>query len=162
VQISRTLFLGVALAASLCSSSAFAHDEAHRATAFGRPGEARAVTRTVTVTLTDAMRFSPAALSVRRGETLRLHIVNTGKLPHEFMLGTQAEIDEHAEMMRRMPNMVHADASSVRVQAGKSADLLWQFSESGVFLYACLVPAHWEAGMQGRVTVIAAASSKQH
>ena len=127
------------------------------ASAFGRPGLAQDVTRTQTITLTDAMRFTPATLTVRRGETLRLRIVNAGKLPHEFVLGTAKEIEEHAEVMRRMPTMVHADASSVRVAPGHAAEMLWQFSEAGEFLYACLMPGHWEAGMQGRVVVAAAA-----
>ena len=139
---------------------AMAHDQKHEpagnvapAEAFGQPGIAKNVTRTIAIMTTDAMRFAPDSLSFRRGETVRLHVTNTGKLEHEFVLGTQAEIDEHAEMMRRMPGMVHADASSARVKPGQSADIVWQFSRTGQFLYACLIPGHREAGMTGRVTV---------
>jgi uncharacterized cupredoxin-like copper-binding protein len=56
-------------------------------------------------------------------------------------------------MMRQMPGMVHTDASSVRVAPGASAEIVWTFSKSGQFFYACLIPGHWEAGMQGTITV---------
>ena len=84
---------------------------------------------------------------------MHLHISNRGKLLHEFVLGTQEEIDEHAEMMRQMPGMKHADASSVGVAPGKTADIIWKFTASGKFVYACLVPGHREAGMLGTITV---------
>jgi len=70
-------------------------------------------------------------------------------------LGSKEEIDEHAAMMRAMPDMVHTDASSARVGPGKTADIIWQFGEPGKFLYACLIAGHREAGMQGTVTVTA-------
>lgn len=149
------LLLSAALAAPV-----FAHDQKHEmagmatpAEAFGQPGVAKNVTRTIAIAMTDAMRFNPDSLTFQRGETVRLRIANTGKLEHEFVLGTQAEIDEHAKLMRQMPGMVHADASSARVKPGQSADIVWQFSRTGKFLYACLIPGHREAGMSGRVTV---------
>ena len=113
------------LAVAFGPSLASAHDPAHAAVAesFGHPGKANAITRTVAIAMNDTMRFDPAMLSVKQGETLRLRIRNDGKLPHEFVLGTPAEIDEHAAMMRAMPNMVHTDASSVRVAPGQSAEI---------------------------------------
>jgi uncharacterized cupredoxin-like copper-binding protein len=107
----------------------------------------------VVVHLMDAMRFSPDSLRFTRGETVRLRIANVGRLPHEFVLGTKQDIARHAEMMRKMPGMIHKDASSARVAPGKSVDLVWQFSSPGTFYFACLVPGHREAGMQGTVLV---------
>jgi uncharacterized cupredoxin-like copper-binding protein len=124
---------------------------------FGQPGKARDVTRTITITLRDAMRFEPATLQFSRGQTVRFHVINPGKLPHEFVLGTRTEIAEHAKEMQQMPNMAHTDPNAVRVAPGQSADLVWRFSVEGQFLYACLLPGHWEAGMQGTVTVVPAA-----
>lgn len=125
--------------------------------ALGQAGLAKDRARSVDIRMSDAMRFDPAALRIKQGETLRLRIHNDGKLPHEFVLGTQMEIAEHAEMMRKMPNMTHTDSSSVRVAPGAVGELVWKFSRVGTFLYACLVPGHWEAGMQGVVTVSAVA-----
>ena len=160
-RLALTIFSS-ALAIALGLPLAWAHTE-HAATsaaageeAFGRPGVAKDVVSTVAVHTTDAMRFDPASLAVKQGETLRLRIHNDGKLPHEFVLGTKEEITEHAEMMRKMPNMVHADPNSVRVAPGKDGEIVWTFSKAGKFLYACLIPGHWEAGMQGSITVTAA------
>jgi uncharacterized cupredoxin-like copper-binding protein len=152
--------LALALVAGIPGARAHTGHQAANAAAtqeeaFGRPGDAKLAKRTISIQLTDAMRINPASLAIRQGETVRLHITNDGKLPHELVLGTKAEIDEHAKMMREMPNMVHTDASSVRLESGKSADIVWNFSKAGTFLYACLIPGHWEAGMQGTVTVAA-------
>ena len=99
------------------------------------------------------MRFTPDKLSIKQGETIRLRITNAGKIPHEFVLGTREELAEHANTMRQMPGMTHSDASSVQVAPGKSADIVWQFSKPGNFLFACLIPGHRESGMEGNVTV---------
>jgi len=157
-RVALTVFPSV-LVIALGLPVAWAHTEhsaaepAAQVEAFGRAGIAKDVVRTVAIRTTDAMRFDPATLSVKQGETLRLQIHNDGKLPHEFVLGTQSEITEHAEMMRKMPGMVHADANSVRVAPGQNGEVVWTFSQAGRFLYACLIPGHWEAGMQGSVTV---------
>ena len=150
--------------AILCIAVASAHGGKHDASSstnpahaqaghFGQPGVPSKVTRTIAITMTDEMRFHPDTLTFKQGETVRLRITNAGKIPHEFVLGNKEEIAEHAAMMRKMPGMVHADASSVQVAPGKSADIIWQFSKSGEFLYACLIPGHLEAGMQGGVTI---------
>ena len=129
------------------------HHDAAQSEPFGEPGVSKNVARAISIKLSDSMRFTPDKLSVKRGETIRLHITNTGKLPHEFVLGTKAELAEHAQMMRMMPGMIHTDASSVHVEPGKSADIVWHFSKSGNFLFACLIAGHREAGMEGRLTV---------
>jgi len=161
-----TAALMLIMSMTLGMSVAKAHDEKHKmantaasmsmqADAMGKPGMAKNVTRTIAVTLTDAMRFTPNTLTIKQGETVRLRITNAGKIPHEFVLGTPEEIDEHAAMMRAMPDMVHTDASSARLAPGKTADIVWHFGKPGKFLYACLIAGHREAGMQGTVTVMA-------
>lgn len=149
------------VASCLAIAATAAHEGDHSgAEPFGRPGIAKNVARTLTITTTDTMRFDPASLAFTTGQTIRLHIVNAGKVPHEFVLGTRAEIDEHAAMMRKDPSMSHAEPNAVSVAPGASADLVWQFSVPGTFVYACLVPGHFEAGMQGRVTVTAKATTR--
>ena len=157
-RVALTMFSSV-LAVAVVLPVAWAHTEhlaaesAANAEAFGRPGVAKDAARSVAIHMTDAMRFDPASMAVKQGETLRLRIHNDGKLPHEFVLGTKAEIAEHAEMMRQMPNMIHTDPNSVRVAPGQDGEIIWKFDQAGKFLYACLIPGHWEAGMQGSVTV---------
>ncbi|HRO59924.1 MAG TPA: cupredoxin family protein [Burkholderiaceae bacterium] len=122
-------------------------------TPFGREGDPTAVTRTVTVDMTDNMRFTPAVLTVNRGETVRLKVVNKGQLLHELVLGTPEELDKHSEAMRKHPGMEHDEPQMVHVQPGDQAEVVWQFSEPGEFQFGCLLPGHFEAGMVGRVVV---------
>lgn len=122
-------------------------------TAFGRPGDASKVSRTLTVDMTDNMRFTPALLSVKRGETVRIKAVNKGQVLHELVLGTPAEIRHHAEAMKKQPDMAHDAPSMVHVAPGKDGAIVWQFTRAGEFEFACLLPGHLEAGMRGKVVV---------
>lgn len=130
------------------------------ATEFGSPGNAQDVRRVIEVNLLDTMRITPNEVSVRQGETLRFRIRNTGSVAHEFVLGTPKEIIEHKEMMNTMPTMKNDEANAVSIAPRRTTDLIWRFSKPGMFLFACLIPGHWEAGMQGTVTVTALAKTK--
>ncbi len=145
------------VALATASASVHAHDHAemgHSArTPFGYPGDPKLAARTVTVRMTDQMRYFPSQLTVRKGETLHLIVRNDGSLRHEFVLGTGAELKRHAEMMRKHPDMAHDDANAVHVEPGAAADFVWTFDKAGVFAFACLVPGHYEAGMTGKVIV---------
>ena len=120
---------------------------------FGREGSARKATRTVRVGMADTMRFTPSELTVKRGETVKLVVHNNGKVKHEMVLGTIKELKEHAELMRKFPEMEHADPNQVSVDPGMTGELVWQFTRDGTFDFACLVPGHFEAGMVGKVRV---------
>lgn len=120
---------------------------------FGKPGDAKKVSRTVNVDMTDDMRFTPAAITVKRGETIRFNVRNAGKVKHEMVLGTEGELKEHYQMMIKMPEMEHADPNAITLDGGKSGEIIWQFTKSGTVPFACLQPGHYDAGMKGNVVV---------
>jgi uncharacterized cupredoxin-like copper-binding protein len=128
------------------------HADGHAA-ALGKPGKPGKVTRNVEVEMNDAMRFRPDSIRVKRGETIRFIVRNTGKVKHEMVLGTIKELKEHAELMRKFPEMEHADPNQVSVEPGMTGELVRQFTRVGTFDFACLVPGHFEAGMVGKVRV---------
>lgn len=128
------------------------HDEMHASMA-GMAGDPAKVSRTIPVEMNDTMRFTPGKVSVKAGETVRFFIVNKGKVPHEMVIGTAEEIDEHAELMKKMPGMVHKEANQITLAAGQRGGIVWQFAKAGTVAYACLVPGHKEAGMVGTVEV---------
>jgi uncharacterized cupredoxin-like copper-binding protein len=121
--------------------------------AFGRKGDPKKVSRTIELDMSDAMRFTPAELVVKQGETVRFRLKNSGSVMHEMVLGTMQELKEHAEMMKQHPGMHHAEPSMVHVGPGKTGALVWQFTNAGEFHYACLFPGHFEAGMVGSIKV---------
>lgn len=124
--------------------------------AWGIAGDARSVTRTVTLTMDDTMRFSPDRLAFKQGETVRFVIRNKGKLLHELVIGTQKELDEHAAMMLKFPAMEHDEPYMAHVSAGKTGGLIWTFNRPGEFDFACLIAGHYQAGMVGKISVAAA------
>ena len=147
------------------ASTAFAHGDAKQdkkavrsisseETVFGREGDPRKVSRTVNVGLSDQMRFTPAELTVRQGETIRFRVSNSGKVMHEMVIGTMDELKRHAEMMRKHPGMEHDEPFMAHVAPGETQTMVWQFTKPGEFHYGCLVPGHFEAGMVGKVKVV--------
>jgi len=143
--------LGVALAASGATAHGNEHHREHAA--FGQPGDAAKVSRSVAIDMNDTMRYNPARISVKRGETIRFVVKNSGQVKHEVVLGTVKELREHAALMRKFPEMEHADPNQLVVDPGKTGELLWQFTKSGTFDFACLQPGHYEAGMHGKIAV---------
>jgi uncharacterized cupredoxin-like copper-binding protein len=153
----------LAVAILALSVSAFAHSDKPHAqksrpiskeeTAFGREGDPKKVSRTLNVDMSDRMRFAPAELTVKRGETIRFRVQNSGHVMHEMVLGTMDELKKHAELMRKHPGMEHDEPYMAHVAAGKSGTMVWQFTKAGEFYYGCLVPGHFEAGMVGKLVV---------
>ena len=135
------------------SAPADAHHRHDHGAAIGTAGNPAKVSRTVNVDMTDNMRFTPSDLTVKRGETVKFVVHNDGKVLHEMVLGTKQAIKEHAELMKKFPEMEHADANMAHVKPGKAGEIVWQFTKAGEFQFACLQPGHFEAGMLGKVTV---------
>jgi uncharacterized cupredoxin-like copper-binding protein len=105
--------------------------------------------------MTDAMRFNPSDIAVKRGETIKFVVKNSGKVKHEMVLGTEKELKEHYEVMKKFPEMEHADENMVTVQPGQTGEIVWQFTKAGKINFACLQPGHYDAGMKGIVAVSA-------
>ena len=111
------------------------------------------VRRTIEITMLDTMRFIPNEITVKQGEIVRLTVKNVGKVMHELVIGTQQELDTHAEMMNKHPGMEHDEPYMAHVSPGKTADIIWNFNRAGQFDFACLLPGHYDAGMVGKITV---------
>ena len=153
------------VAALLAGEGAFAHGVGHGGrpaydysktgeTPFGQAADPAKANRTVRIAMGDTMRFAPARLTVKRGDAVRFIARNDGKLMHEMVLGTRADLEAHAEMMRRHPDMEHDEPHMLHVAPGKSGEMGWRFTKAGEFFYGCLVPGHFEAGMVGVITVV--------
>ena len=123
-------------------------------TPFGIAADPRAAKRTVRVDMHDTMRFSPAVLKVKRGDTVRFVVANKGKVLHEMVLGRKKDLEEHADLMRRFPGMEHDEPHMAHVSPGKSGEIGWRFTKAGTYYYGCLIPGHFEAGMLGKVIVV--------
>lgn len=126
---------------------------------WGIAGEAKAATRTISVTMGDDMRFTPELIEVKQGETVRIVVANRGRMLHEFVLGTIKELDEHAALMMKFPNMAHDEPYMVHVPPGQSGQMIWTFNRAGQFDFACLIAGHYQAGMVGKIKVAQSADT---
>jgi uncharacterized cupredoxin-like copper-binding protein len=145
------------------ATPASAHGNAHENTAapavkeqkpWGIAGDAGRVARTIKVSMSDRMRFTPDAITIRQGETIRFVVKNDGQLMHEFVLGTREAHEEHAALMIRFPNMEHDEPYMTHVAPGKTGEIVWTFNRAGEFGFACLIAGHYQAGMVGKVVVL--------
>lgn len=119
----------------------------------GRPAAQQEATLTVNVATFDTMRYAFSSdLNLKKGDVVKFVITNEGKIPHEFSIGDKAEQAEHREMMRKMPDMVHHDASTVTIKPGKTQILAWKFNTADVVI-ACNIPGHFEAGLFKKITL---------
>ena len=135
------------------SMAAGGHGGGHGEAAIGKPGVPANVTRTINIDMKDDMRFHASKFTVRQGETIRFVARNSGKVKHEMVLGSQKDLMEHAEVMKKHPEMEHEDPNMVTVAPGKTGEIIWQFTSAGKVDFGCLQPGHFDAGMKGLVNV---------
>lgn len=122
---------------------------------WGIAGDAKAVKKTVTLSMSDSMRFTPDKIDVKQGDTVKILLKNTGTLLHELVIGTKKELDEHAALMVKFPKMEHDEPYMAHVEPGKTGEIIWTFNKAGSFDFACLIAGHYQAGMVGKISVVA-------
>jgi uncharacterized cupredoxin-like copper-binding protein len=101
----------LAVVAALAIGAAYGHTGSHppgkidyskaEDTPFGKAADPTKATRTIRIDMADTMRYTPAEISVKRGETVRFVAKNGGKVMHEMVLGTKEELARHAEDMKK-------------------------------------------------------------
>lgn len=146
-------FCGILVISSMANAHQNHEGHGHDVQAIGMAGEISKVTRTVNINMHDSMRFTPDNVNAKQGETIRFIVKNSGQVKHEFVLGTATALKEHAELMKKFPEMEHSDPNMVTVAPGMSGEVIWQFTKAGKINFACLQPGHYDAGMKGSVMV---------
>lgn len=117
------------------------------------PSESASAAVSVVVTLTDALRIEPAAMTVPVGVPVTFVVTNIGAIPHEFLVGDEASQGEHETSMQGTGTMSHDDPDAIGVAPGETKSLTMTFTEPGVTLAGCHIPGHYPAGMRATITV---------
>ena len=113
----------------------------------GQPGfvaGTQASPRVVRVLAGPGYSFSPAAISVAKGETVTFEVTSMGGLTHEFMVGPA---DAVAADQAGTP-----EAADIGMMQTKS--VTYTFDGAGPYAFACHAPGHYEAGMRGTISVV--------
>ena len=131
------------------------HGDASQAThTHDAPASTDATHRIVAIEMNDAMRFTPANWQATSGETVRIRVTNTGKVRHELVIGSEADLRAHAEAMKQQKNGHSHAHNALSLAAGETGELVWTFTDAGVLHMACFEPGHYDAGMRGTISVL--------
>jgi len=100
--------------------------------------------RVVRVLAGPGYAFSPASITVARGETVTFEVTSMGGLVHEFMVGPADAVAADTEGAPEVADIAMMQTKAVTVT----------FDGSGPYAFACHVAGHYEAGMRGTITVV--------
>ncbi len=111
---------------------------------------------TLTITMRDALTFSPNTFSAESGESVSLTLINAGALPHTFTLFGEADAsvpvsDNSALQTYYNDNTPLRDVSF----DGSTQDSITFTAPTteGIYTFVCIVPGHSVGGMHGTMTV---------
>ncbi|UQV23221.1 copper-resistant cuproprotein CopI [Vibrio sp. J383] len=120
----------------------------------GMPATGAKPDKVVHVLLSDDMKITfKNKVDIEPNDVVQFVVMNTGKIDHEFSIGSASEQLEHREMMKNMGNHAHDSGSTVTVKPGKAKQLLWHFHGDNNVEFACNIPGHAEAGMVKALTL---------
>jgi uncharacterized cupredoxin-like copper-binding protein len=148
-----------ALALAGCSSDGDSHEHGSGSEfTFGQPGDPTKATRTVEVKMGDDLRYDPATIAVKPGETVTFRVTNSGAQLHEFILGDEEFHKEHDKEMMEMgggaPMRMPDEPEGINIDPGQTEQITWTFPDRPeTVTFACHEPGHWLGGMKGNFTV---------
>lgn len=112
-----------------------------------------AASNRIDVTLTDALKIEPAAMTVPAGVPITFVVTNSGTVDHEFYLGDEEAQAEHEQEMADMGGMSHDEPKGIAVKPGETKELTYTFAEAGETLAGCHVVGHYGGGMKATITI---------
>lgn len=95
-------------------------------------------------------RFTPTAVDVAAGTTVRFVVRNADPIGHELIIGDDATHDRHE---RGTESHHGGQPGEISVAAGESAETTYRFTRPGRVSFGCHLPGHWAYGMRGTITV---------
>ena len=97
--------------------------------------------------------YSPAQLTVRAGQPLRVELRNDDPIDHEWIVGDEASHDRH----RSGTEAAHDERpTEVTVAALSTRTTTVVFDTPGDYRFVCHLPGHEAYGMTGVLTVLSA------
>jgi uncharacterized cupredoxin-like copper-binding protein len=112
-------------------------------------GRAEAGTTVVVVDI-EHSRFDPSTITVEPGSTVRFVVHNNDPIPHEFLIGDQAAQDRHETGTEPEHG---ARPGELSIPPGETRMTTYTFPSTGNLLIGCHLPAHYDYGMRGEITI---------
>jgi len=89
---------------------------------------------------------------IKPGQTMRLKVVNSGNIPHEFMIMRQDAMQAVLYRMNRPDwNLTEHKATTEIpfLMPGDSLEIVIKVTKPGMWMYMCMFPYHMQLGMMG-------------
>ena len=151
-RILLTILLG--LYASSALAAKMDHSNMTNMSDVGMPAIGAKPDKVIHVMLNDNMTFTfKKEVKIEPNDVVQFVVMNTGKIEHEFSIGSHQEQEKHREMMKSMGNHAHDGGSAITVQPGEAKQLVWHFHGDRTIVFACNIPGHAEAGMVKQITI---------
>ena len=136
-----------------------AEDKHGEEVAYGEAGMAMNASKTIEMSVEDNA-YSVAMINVKMGDTILIKVKNNDDVEHELVIGTMESMAEHRAEMAKMAEMDmkmedHGAPNEMELPEMASGELVWKFTNAGMFEYACNIPGHYELGMHGKIMVMA-------
>jgi len=149
MRLARRVAILLCLAAAGCAAPA--PIEPPPGAEEGLPGVDWSRAETVSVSLSE-FAFSPTAITLRGGHPVRLRLVNSGNIAHDF---TSPDFFRSVALRPEDETGARALAAggSVEVPAGQTRELLLVPLSPGRYAFECSHPFHATLGMRGEVVV---------
>jgi len=110
--------------------------------------------KVVYVMLSDDMKITfKKEVKIESNDVVQFVVMNTGKIDHEFTIGSEKEQFDHREMMKAMNYDKHDSDNSITVKPGKAEQIVWHFHGEKNVEFACNIAGHFEAGMVKKITL---------
>jgi uncharacterized cupredoxin-like copper-binding protein len=103
--------------------------------------------RLVWVSMNDQLRFVPDTVAITAGETVQFVLTNAGTIDHEFQVGPGEGVA--ADLVDGV-TVQEVD----KIDPGSTRSIVYAFSGTPPFAFACHEPGHYQAGMKGTVTLV--------
>lgn len=122
--------------------------------AVGMPAMGAKPDKVIHVLLSDDMSIHfKNDIKIEPNDVVQFVIMNTGKMEHEFSIGSASEQVKHREMMKTMDKHAHDSGSAVTLQPGEAKQLMWHFHGDKNVEFSCNIPDHAQEGMVKKVTL---------
>lgn len=124
----------------------------------GMPAMGSKPDKVVYVILSDDMKITfKKPVDIKPNDVVQFVVMNTGKMDHNFTIGSAKEQVKHRKMMVEMDHRNHEhnhdNGSSITVAPGKAKHILWHFHGDKNVELSCNMPGHAEAGMTKAITL---------
>jgi len=101
--------------------------------------------------------YEPARIEVRLGETIRFILENPTDLPHELVIGSAAEQDDHGAAHRAagvsVVRLAGEGPASILVPPHGTGQLEFRFDDPAATILGCHIAGHWESGMRAEIVL---------